>query len=65
MSGVLNSFDNIYTMLCDVNFKFGDIEGDDREILKVTHATYSKYLQSNNVKIRKDAFESMYSKYKE
>ena len=65
MSGVLNSFDNIYTTLCDVNFKFGDIEGDDREILKVTHATYSKYLQSNNAKIRKDAFESMYSKYKE
>jgi oligoendopeptidase F len=64
-SNVLNSFDNIYTMLCDVNFKFSDVEGKNEEKLKLTHATYSEYLQSNDEKIRKQAFENMYSKYKE
>ena len=65
VSGVLNSFDNIYTMLCDVNFKFGDIKDINGETLKVTHATYSKFLQSENEELRKKAFESMYNKYKE
>lgn len=64
-SSVLNSFDNIYTMLCDVNFKFEDIENRDGIKLKLTHATYSNYLQSKDVNIRKKAFENMYKKYGE
>ena len=64
-SSVLNSFDNIYTMLCDVNFKFDDIVDEEGKSLEVTHATYSTYLQDNNQDIRKKAFESMYNKYSE
>jgi len=64
-SSVLNSFDDIYTMLCDVNFKFNSIENESGDKLDVTHATYSTFMQDNNQNIRKKAFESMYSKYKE
>ena len=63
-STVLNAFDNIYTMLCDVDFKFDDVEKND-EKLKLTHATYSIFLQDKDKKIRKKAFENMYRKYKE
>lgn len=63
-STVLNAFDNIYTMLCDVDFKFDDVEKND-EKLKLTHATYSIFLQDKDEKIRKKAFENMYRKYKE
>lgn len=64
-STVFNSFDNIYTMLCDVNFKFGEVITNDGEKLELTHATYSKFLQDSDVSIRKQAFENMYSKYGE
>lgn len=64
-ASVLNSFDEIYTMLCDVDFKFSDIEGEMGESLKVTHATYTTYLQSKEEKIRKSAFESMYRVYEQ
>ena len=64
-SSVINSFDNIYTMLCDVNFKFDDIVDDKGNKLKVTHATYTNHLQNKDENIRKQAFCSMYKKYKE
>ena len=63
-SSVLNSFDNIYTMLCDVDFKFEEVEIDG-EKLNLTHATYSTLLQDKNENVRKKAFENMYKKYKD
>ncbi len=64
-SSVLNSFDNIYTMLCDVDFKFGNVKDENGNDVILTHATYSTLLGNKNDRVRKEAFVKMYEKYKE
>ena len=64
-STVLNSFDNIYTMLNDVDFKFGSIKDENGNDVLVTHGTYTTFLTSKNREVRKAAFDKMYEKYKE
>ena len=64
-STVLNSFDNIYTMLNDVDFKFGSIKDENGNDVQVTHGTYTTFLTSKNREVRKAAFDKMYEKYKE
>ncbi len=63
LSEVLNSMDNIYTMLSDVDFKFGSFKVDGKKY-DVTHGKYISLLSSENVEVRKKAFESMYEEYK-
>ncbi len=64
-STVLGSFDNIYTMLCDVDFKFGTVTNEDGKKINLTHGTYTNLLGSSNINVRKEAFNKMYEKYKE
>lgn len=64
-STVLGSFDNIYTMLCDVDFKFGMVTNEDGKKINLTHGTYTNLLGSSNINVRKEAFNKMYEKYKE
>ncbi|MCQ2555568.1 MAG: oligoendopeptidase F [Clostridia bacterium] len=57
--------DEIYTMLTDAEFSFGEIENEDGEKVQVTHGNYISLLMSHDRNVRKAAFEALYSKYKE
>mgnify|MGYP001851760318 FL=1 len=54
-SEVFSGPENIYDILTNAEFKFGTL----------TDATYTKYLKSQNIEVRKQAFHLMYKKYSE
>lgn len=64
-SSVLGSFNNIYTLLCDVDFKFGKVTLEDGSKKELTHGTYITFMNDKNRDIRKEAFNILHEKYKE
>ncbi len=64
-SSVLGSFNNIYTLLCDVDFKFGYITLEDGTKKDLTHGSYISFMTDKNRNIRKEAFSKLHEKYKE
>ena len=55
--------ENAFRMLDDVNMKFGTIKDEDDKEIELTSTNYSTYLKSNDRRVRKDAFESLYNAY--
>ena len=64
-SEVFSGPENIYDILTNAEFKFGTLINENGEEVELTDATYIKYLKSNNIKVRKQAFNLMYKKYSE
>ncbi|MDD3303708.1 MAG: oligoendopeptidase F [Clostridia bacterium] len=64
-SSVLNSFHDIYTLLCDVDFKFGTITLPDGSKKEITQGNYISFVTNKNRDIRKEAFDIVHIKYKE
>ena len=64
-SEVFSAPENIYDILTNAEFKFGTLINENGEEVELTDATYTKYLKSNNIKVRKQAFNLMYKKYSE
>ncbi len=63
-SEVFGVQESVYSIFTNTEFDFPDIKDSNGKDLKVTHGTYSNYLISKDVNVRKQAFESMYSLYK-
>ena len=55
--------ENIYDMLSFADLQFPEIEDEKCEKIRVTHANFSLFLKSKDARVRKDAFEAMYSVY--
>lgn len=55
--------ENIYDMLSFADLQFPEIENEKGEKVKVTHSNFSLFLKSKDKRVRKDAFEAMYSVY--
>ena len=55
---------NIYSMLNDADMRFGEIEGEDGEKIRVTHANYISLVMNRNREVRKAAFDALYNTYK-
>lgn len=55
--------ENIYDMLSFADLQFPEIEDEKGEKVKVTHANFSLFLRSKDQRVRKDAFDAMYSVY--
>ena len=55
--------ENIYDMLSFADLQFPEIEDEKGEKVKVTHSNFSLFLKSKDQRVRKDAFEAMYSIY--
>lgn len=55
--------ENIYDMFSFADLEFPEIEDEDGNKVKLTHSNYSLFIKSKNNKVRKDAFEAMYSVY--
>ena len=63
-SEVFNASENTYDTFTNTEFYYPNIIDENGKELKMTDGLYSKYMKSSNEKIRKQAFESMYSLYK-
>ena len=63
-SEVFNASENTYDTFTNTEFDYPNIIDENGKELKMTDGLYSKYMKSSNEKIRKQAFESMYSLYK-
>ncbi|MGL5345965.1 MAG: oligoendopeptidase F [Peptostreptococcaceae bacterium] len=55
--------ENVYDMFSFADLEFPEIEDEDGNKVKLTHSNYSLYIKSKNKKVRKDAFEAVYSVY--
>ena len=55
--------ENIYDMLSFADLQFPEIEDEKGVKIRVTHANFSLFLKSKDARVRKDAFEAMYSVY--
>ena len=64
-SEVFSGPENIYDILTNAEFKFGTLKNEEGKEVELTDATYTKYLKSNNLAVRKQAFDLMYKKYSE
>lgn len=64
-SEIFSAPENIFDILTNAEFKFGTIKDENEKKVELTDATYTKYLKSKNLQVRKQAFELMYKKYSE
>ena len=55
--------ENSYDMLSDADMKFPEIEDDEGKKIQITHSNFSVFLKSKSQRVRKDAFEAMYSTF--
>lgn len=55
--------ENVYDMLAFADLEFPEIEDENNEKVRLTDSNFSTFLRSKNARVRKDAFEAMYSIY--
>lgn len=60
---VLEGAGNIFSMFNNADVKFPAIKGENGEDIEITHGRFIQLLQQKNRRIRKDAFQSLYSVY--
>ncbi len=64
-SEVFNSSENTFDILTNTEFHFGKILKEDGSEEEMTDSNYTVFMKDKNENIRKQAFNLMYSKYKE
>lgn len=65
MAGELsNAPGNIYSMLNNADIKFPTIKDENNNEIEVTKGRYISLMESSDRRVRKDAFDAMYSSYK-
>ena len=62
---VFSSMENTFDILTNTEFKFGKLVDENGEEIELTDSNYTKYLKSKSEKVRKQAFNLMYKKYKD
>lgn len=60
---VLGSSSNTFNTLNNADMKFPTIKDENGEEIEITHGRYGKLLESNDPRVRKDAFLGVYSVY--
>ncbi len=60
---VLSNPENAFRMLDDVNIKFKNIKDEKGNEVELNNSNYQIYIKSHDRKIRKAAFESLYTSY--
>lgn len=65
MSGEMaNAPGNIYSMLNNADMKFPTIKDEKGQEVELTKGRYSQMLESTDRRVRKDAFDALYTSYK-
>jgi len=54
----------IFTMLNNADLKFASIEDEEGRTVELTKGRYIKYMQSPDRRVRKDAYDALYSSYR-
>ncbi|MDU7904253.1 MAG: oligoendopeptidase F, partial [Peptostreptococcaceae bacterium] len=57
--------ENVYEMFSFADLKFPEIKDEKGETVQITHGNYSSFLKSKDKRVRKDAFDAVYSTYDE
>lgn len=60
---VLGSSSNTFNTLNNADMKFPTIKNEDGEEIEITHGCYGKLLESNLLRVRREAFLGVYSVY--
>ncbi len=60
---IANSPSNIFYMLNNADIDFGEIENSKGEKKKLTHGSYTSFLESSDRVLRKNAFKALYDTY--
>lgn len=60
---VLDSTGDVFTMLNNADLKFGAIKDEKGKKTELTHGNYITFMESSDRKVRKSAYNSMYSSY--
>ncbi len=55
--------ENIFRMINNADIKFGSIKDEEGEDIEVTHGRFINLLESPDRRIRKDAFDALYTAY--
>lgn len=55
---------NIFSMFNNADIKFPEIMDEDGEPIRITHGRFIKLLESNDRRVRKEAFQALYETYK-
>ncbi len=63
MGEVTSATNDIFTMINNADIKFGSILNEKGEETEVTHGRYIGFLESQDRRVRKEAFEHMYDAY--
>jgi len=53
----------IFSMFNNADIKFPEITDEDGNLVEVTHGRYIQFLESTDRRVRKDAFDAIYSTY--
>ena len=56
--------EDVYRILSDAEFTFGDIKNEKGKNVTVTHGSYMNLVRSKDRRVRKDAYEALYNVYK-
>lgn len=62
---ILSVPENVFDVINDADLTFDKIKIEDGTKINITKSNYNKYITSKNRKVRKDAFNTLYKKYKE
>lgn len=58
-----NAPQEIYSMLSNADMTFGTIKDEDGKDVALTHGKYSVFLESSDIRVRKDGFEGIHNGY--
>lgn len=63
LSPVTSSASETFGILNNADLKFPEIEDENGNMVELTHSRYGKMLESKNPRVRKDAFQKLYTVY--
>ena len=64
MGELMSATNNIFTMLNNADLTFGQITDKNGEHIEITHGNYISYMENQDKNVRKQAYEAMYTSYK-
>lgn len=60
-STAMGTGDDVFYNLDNADIHLGKIENENKELVEVTNANYSEFMNSKDRRVRKDAFKAMYN----
>lgn len=60
---IASSPDNIYSKFNNADLKFPEIKDENGNMVRITHGRFIQFLESNDRRVREDAFKGVYGTY--